>query len=79
MKWFAKGSTEPQDYTGGREVENFHDFIFENTGIKVTIKKPETHVKVLTDATFEDEVLKSKKNTLVEFYAPWCGILFIYI
>ncbi len=27
----------------------------------------------VTDATFEQEVLKAKGNVLVDFWAPWCG------
>jgi len=27
----------------------------------------------VSDATFEDEVLKSEKPTLVDCWAPWCG------
>jgi thioredoxin 1 len=27
----------------------------------------------VTDATFEDEVLKSDKTILVDFWAEWCG------
>jgi len=27
----------------------------------------------LTDANFEQEVLKSEKPVLVDFWAPWCG------
>ena len=29
--------------------------------------------KAVTDATFSDEVLKSDKTILVDFWAEWCG------
>jgi thioredoxin 1 len=31
------------------------------------------HVAELTDANFQQEVLKSKEPVLVDFWAPWCG------
>lgn len=31
------------------------------------------NVIVVTDANFEQEVLKSDQTVLVDFWAPWCG------
>lgn len=31
------------------------------------------HVQEVSDAQFEQEVLKSDKAVLVDFWAPWCG------
>jgi thioredoxin 1 len=33
----------------------------------------EEHVVHVTDSSFEDDVIKSDKPTLVDFWAPWCG------
>ncbi len=31
------------------------------------------NIKVVTDATFEQDVLKAEGPVLVDFWAPWCG------
>ncbi|KAK9865288.1 hypothetical protein WJX84_012094 [Apatococcus fuscideae] len=36
-------------------------------------KKNNGPVKVVTGTTFEDIVLAKGQNTMIEFYAPWCG------
>ena len=32
-----------------------------------------SELKAVTDATFEDDVLKADKPVLVDFWAEWCG------
>ncbi|KAF9336498.1 hypothetical protein BG006_008417 [Podila minutissima] len=74
LKWFPNGiNGDPEDYSGGRDLHSLASFVTEKSGVRSLIKKVVSSVQVVTDATFEDKVLNSKKNVLVEFYAPWCG------
>lgn len=34
---------------------------------------PATYISEVTDATFEQEVLRAPGVTLIDFWAPWCG------
>lgn len=73
LKYFPKGSTEAEDYKGGRGEEDFVTFLNDKAGTHVRVAKAPSHVAALTDADFDAEVIHSKKHAIVEFYAPWCG------
>jgi len=73
IKWFPAGSTTPEDYSGGRTAADMTDFINRKAGTNVKAKAAATAVTVLTPSNFDSIVLDTKKDVLVEFYAPWCG------
>jgi protein disulfide-isomerase A6 len=73
LKWFPKGSTTPEDYEGGRDLESLTSFVQQKSGAKGKSKKAVSNVVILDNANFDKFVLDSNKDVLVEFYAPWCG------
>lgn len=36
-------------------------------------KRQDSPVRVIVAKNFEQEVMQTKKDVLIEFYAPWCG------
>ncbi|KFY28094.1 hypothetical protein V493_03100 [Pseudogymnoascus sp. VKM F-4281 (FW-2241)] len=73
LKWFDGKSKDPQDYSGGRDLESLTKFITDKTGIKPRkAKAPTSDVVFLTDANFK-EAIGGDKDVLVAFTAPWCG------
>ncbi|CEG45578.1 protein disulfide-isomerase domain [Plasmopara halstedii] len=73
LKYFPLGSKEAEDYKGGRDEADFVNFLNEKAGTHVRVAKPMSRATVLTDASFDAEVIHSKKHAIVDFYAPWCG------
>lgn len=73
LKFFPKGSTEPEDYNGGRTAEDIIQFINGKANTRAGQKKPPSAVLDVDQGNFDGLVLDTSKNVLVEFYAPWCG------
>lgn len=73
LKYFDGKSVEPEDYNGGRELEDLSAFITEKTGVRAKKKlEMPRNVVMLTDETFS-KTIGGDKNVLVAFTAPWCG------
>lgn len=72
LKWFPKGSLEPEDYTGPRDAEGIAEFVNQKAGTSIKLNT-DGPVTVLTDINFDNIVKDTSKHVLVEFYAPWCG------
>jgi protein disulfide-isomerase A6 len=73
LKWFPKGSMEPQDYEGGRDLDSFVEFINRRTGVNRRVATVPTAAMTLTPDTFDAVVKDPTKTVFVKFYAPWCG------
>lgn len=72
IKFFPKGSTQAQDYDGGRTADTLVKWVNEKTGTSRKVKAASSAVTVLTNENF-DSVVGKGAAALVEFYAPWCG------
>ncbi len=57
-------------YTGGRSAEDITAFVTAEAGVNVKVKKEISHVVELSPSNFDEIVLDSNKNVLVEFFAP---------
>uniref|UniRef100_A0A8D3B7K9 Protein disulfide-isomerase A4 n=2 Tax=Scophthalmus maximus TaxID=52904 RepID=A0A8D3B7K9_SCOMX len=72
-----KFAMEPEEF----DSEVLHDFVvaFKKGKLKPIIKSqpvPKNNngvVKVVVGKTFDEIVMDTKKDVLIEFYAPWCG------
>jgi len=75
IKWFPAGSSEAEDYEGGREAGDIVEFINSKAGTRRRIAQEPTAVEHLTTSSFKTivEGRTSTQHALVEFYAPWCG------
>jgi protein disulfide-isomerase A6 len=72
IKYFAKGSTTPVDYDGGRTADTIVSWVNNKVGTSRKVKVAPSYVTTLTTESF-DALALGGKAALVEFYAPWCG------
>mmetsp|Transcript_7837 Transcript_7837/g.5881 ORF Transcript_7837/g.5881 Transcript_7837/m.5881 type:complete len:375 (+) Transcript_7837:72-1196(+) len=72
IKFFPKGSTSPEDYTGGRTSDTIVSWVNSKVGTNRKVKLAPSFVTTLTADNFE-KFVGGSKAALVEFYAPWCG------
>ena len=73
LKWFDGKNDEPEDYNGGRDLEDLQSFVASKTGVKIKKKVvPPSRVQLLTDQSFKTDI-GGEKNVIVAFTAPWCG------
>ena len=73
IKYFPKGSTDAQDYDGGRSADLIASWVNDMIGTNKRVRKPPSAVTALTKDNFDKVALDENKHVLVEFYAPWCG------
>lgn len=72
LRYFPSGSTEPEEYSGGRSAADLIKFINGKVGLRRGAGG-DSAVQALDESNFEDVVIKSQKFAFVEFFAPWCG------
>ncbi|KAG8181822.1 hypothetical protein JTE90_001476 [Oedothorax gibbosus] len=69
---------EPVEDFSAEELKNFVEDVLEGQIPKHIKSQPvpkdnKGPVLIVVGKTFEDLVLKNKRDVLIEFYAPWCG------
>ncbi|KAG8861780.1 hypothetical protein FRB91_000023 [Serendipita sp. 411] len=74
LKWFNGDGKDPEDYNGGRELDDLATFVSKKSGVRSNIKPPPPQAVVSGDVdNFREVVMDPKKDVLVAFTAPWCG------
>ncbi|KAG8867474.1 hypothetical protein FRC20_005663 [Serendipita sp. 405] len=74
LKWFNGDGKDPEEYNGGRELDDLATFVSKKSGVRSNIKPPPPQAVVSGDVgNFREVVMDPKKDVLVAFTAPWCG------
>jgi len=85
IKFKKAGSKDYMDYSGGRTMEDFVDFLNTHAvnkfdvGIEKVVKSeaiPTSNdgpVTIVVANNYKEVVEQQDKDVLIEYYAPWCG------
>lgn len=77
IKYFPGSGVDPIDYTGGRDLESFQNYIAETAGTKAKkVGQAPSDVLNLGDKDF-DKAIGKDKGVFVAFTAPWCGYVYV--
>lgn len=69
LYWFPKGSTEQQNYDGGRDADGIVQFVEKKAGVRVPYKSVFT-VKDYSSADFDAFLNDKDSSGFVMFHAP---------
>ena len=58
-------------YKSGRSVDDIVNYVNEKAGTNAKVKRAPSAVTQLTPENFDEIVLDSSKDVIVEFYASW--------
>ncbi len=61
------------DMSSTDEINSSFEDNLENENINIKEESGEMGILEMTSERFEEEVLKSEKTVLIDFYADWCG------
>ncbi|KIM24452.1 hypothetical protein M408DRAFT_331804 [Serendipita vermifera MAFF 305830] len=74
LKWFKGDGSEPEDYSGARELDDLAGFVSKKASVRSSIKPPPPSAVHIADVdNFRALVMDPTKDVLVAFTAPWCG------
>ena len=62
IKYFPKGSTDPEEYDGGRTADTISSWINKKIGTTKIVKKPPSTVTVLSSENFDQIALDQTKH-----------------